>query len=193
MLAKSTLVGSPSGGRRVGGQHRAGESCRARRRVSGPGRRPGEFCWAIRLCPQAVPTPQRIAAQPLDAYSLAVACGSRGVSRRHLSRQPFGARRPSRVAPIRARHRIAPTSTRETSRHGLSPSARPTKSSSPRGVRAPQQQWPLGSRPRFARDRDVALGALAARRPRCRAIAARHVGHLLVPPQRQTLGPATPP
>ena len=39
---------------------------------------------------QAVRTPQRIAAWPLDAYSLAVACGGRGVSRRHLSRQPFG-------------------------------------------------------------------------------------------------------
>ena len=37
--------------------------------------------------------------------------------------------------------------------------------------------------PPFARDRDVALGALAARRPHGRAIAARHVRHLPVPPQ----------
>ena len=58
----------------------AGGICRARRRVSGPGRRLAEFCWAIRPCPQAVQIPQRVAAWPLDAYSLAVACGDRGVS-----------------------------------------------------------------------------------------------------------------
>ena len=104
--------------------------------------------------------------------------------------RPVGHRAPPRAG---ARHRIAPASTRETSRHGLLPSARPTKSSSPRGLPRAAAQWPLGSRPRFARDRDVALGALAARRPLCRAIAARHVGHLPVPPQRQTLRPATPP
>ncbi len=37
--------------------------------------------------------------------------------------------------------------------------------------------------PPFARDRDVAPSALAARRPLCRAIAARHVQHLPVPPR----------
>ena len=37
--------------------------------------------------------------------------------------------------------------------------------------------------PSFARDRDVAPSALAARRPHTRTIAARHVQHLPVPPQ----------
>ena len=52
---------------------------------------------------------------------------------------------------------------------------RPARSTARRSAMAVQDTPP------FTRDRDVAYRALAARRPRCRAIAARHMGHLPVP------------
>ena len=55
--------------------------------------------------------------------------------------------------------------------------ARPARCPARRSAMAVEESPP------FARDRDVAPSALAARRPLCRAIAARHVQHLPVPPQ----------
>ena len=109
---------------------------------------------------QAVRTPQRIAAWPLDEYSPAVACGGRGVSRRHLSRQPFGAQ-----ATVRC-----PASGHDVGsllRHARDLAPRPValctpdRSSGPRVLPRAAAQWPSRIRPHFARDRDVALGALA--------------------------------
>ncbi len=154
--------------------------CRARRRV----KRPGPAYGSVLLGDPALPAWQsgprnELRLEPFDAYSLAVACGGRGVP---LDTCPasHSARRP--LAPPRygTRHRIAPpsrTRPRATACRHLHARlfARPARSPARRSAMA------VGESPPFARDRDVALGALAARRPRCRAIAARHVGHLPVP------------
>ena len=114
---------------------------------------------------------------PLPSHAATAACPEDTCPASH------SARRPSCAAPPGGTTSDRSSVTRETSRHGLLPSARPTESSSPRGLPRAAAQWPLRSRPRFARDRDVALSALAARRPLSRAIAARHIRHLPVPPQ----------
>ena len=129
----------------------------------------------------AVRTPQRVAAWPFDAYSLAVACGGRGVSRRHLSRQPFGA--PAIVRRPASGHDFGSLLRRA---RDLAP--RPVALCTPDRIvglarlSARRSAMAVEETPPFARDRDVAPGALAARRPRCRAFAARHIRHLPVPP-----------
>ena len=63
--------------------------------------------------------------EPFNAYSLAVACGGRGVSSRHRPAS-CSARRPPCVAPKRARHRIAPLPrTRPHATACCAPHARP--------------------------------------------------------------------
>ena len=115
---------------------------------------------------QAVRIPQRVAAWPFDAYSLAAS---------------HSARRPSCVAP----HRGTTSDRSSVTARDLAPRpvallrarliARAARSTSRRSAMAVEESPP------FARDRDVAPGALAARRPFCRAFAARHVQHLPVP------------
>ena len=67
-------------------------------------------------------------------------------------------------------------------RHARDPAPRPVADCTPDRIvgpaRSPARRSAIAvwETPPFARDRDVALGALAARRPRCRAIAARHMG-----------------
>ena len=73
------------------------------------------------------------------------------------------------------------TAARETSRHGLLPSARPTDSSGPRGLPRAAAQWPSRSRPRSratATWRSVPLRRVDRTAAQ---IAARHMGHLPVP------------
>ncbi len=120
------------------------------------------FSFAGRSGPavQAVRTPQRIAAWPLDAYSPAVACGGRGVSRT-TPVPPTIRRAGHRALPHRGTTSDRSSVTHETSRHGLSPSARPTESSGPRGSTARRSAMAVQDTPPSARDRDVALGALA--------------------------------
>ena len=147
---------------------------------SGPGRRVVQFCWAIRLCQPGSPDPATNCGSspstriPLPSHAAAAACRQDTCPASHSARRPLA---PPRYG---TRHRIAPpsrTRPRATACRHLHARlfARPARSPTRRNAMA------VGESPPFARDRDVALGALAARRPRCRAIAARHVGHLPVP------------
>ena len=96
----------------IGGDNGAGGSCGALRRVSGPSRRtallrdPGPTT-------QAVQTPQRTAAWPFDACSLAVACGDRGASLKTPvppAIRRAGLRTPPPYGP---RHWVAPPAIRQ--------------------------------------------------------------------------------
>ena len=95
---------------------------------------------------------RKVAVQPVNAYSLAVACGGRGVSRRHRSRQP-SARRPPRAAPTRG-HDIGSLLCHA---RDLAPRpvafCTPDRSSGPRGYRAPQRNGRRGVAPLRARPR----------------------------------------
>ncbi len=111
---------------------------------------------------------------PVPSHAAAAAC------RQDIGPASHSARRARCVARYGARHRITPL-----------PRTRPRATACSRLharlvvrlARFPARRSAMAveDTPPFARDRDVALGALAARRPRCRAIAARHVGHLPVP------------
>ena len=120
---------------------------------------------------------------PLPSHAAAAACPD------DTCPASRSARRPSCAAPDRGTTSDSSSVPHETPRHGPLPPARPTGSSGPRGLPRAAGQWPLGKRPPSRANRDVALGALAARRPRCRAFAAGHIGHLPVPP----LTPDVPP
>ena len=111
---------------------------------------------------------------PLPSHAAAAACPEdTGPASR-------SAHRPLALPRYGARHRIAPlsrTKPRATACCVLHARliVRPARFPARRSAMAVEDTPP------FARDRDVALGALAARRPLYRAIAARHVGHLPVP------------
>ena len=84
---------------------------RARRRVSGPGRRTVQFCWAIR-CPSTRTMRTRIAAcSPERCSCRAVACGDRGVSR-DMGRRPLVRRRWRRGSPFPAHQGMPPPAPR---------------------------------------------------------------------------------
>ena len=111
---------------------------------------------------------------PLPSHAAAAACLSTPVppAIRHAGLW--------RCLQFEARHRIPPlsrTRPRATAccRLHARPNVRPARFPARCSAMAVEESPP------FARDRDVALGALAVRRPFCRAIAARHVGHLPVP------------
>ena len=111
---------------------------------------------------------------PLPSHAAAAACpeDTGPASLRHSGRRA--------LPRCGARHRISPLSrTKPRATACCVLHARPIVR--PARVTARRSAMAVEDTPPFARDRDVALGALAARRPHCRAIAARHVGHLPVP------------
>ena len=85
--------------------------CRARRRVSGPGRRTVQFCWAIRR-PSTRTMRTRIAAcSPKRCSCRAVACGDPGVSC-DMGRRPLVRRRWRRGSPFPVRQGMPPPAPR---------------------------------------------------------------------------------
>ena len=122
---------------------------------------------------------------PLPSHAAAAACPDDTCPASH------SARRPSCVARYGARLRIAPPSRARPRATACRP-LHAQLDRRARAVSARRSAMAVEGTPPFARDRDVALRALAARRPHCRAIAARHVRHLPVPPQTPDFRPATP-
>ena len=179
-------------GPRISGENGAGGNCRARRRVSGPGRRAVEFCWAIRPATQAVRIPQRIAVQPLDAYSLAVACGSRGVSQ-GTPVPPAIRRAGLRALPRQgARHRIAPPSRARPRATACCLAARSTDRQARAVYRTPQRNGRQGNAPvsrATATWRSVPLRRVDRSAARLRRGTS---GTFRCPHRRQTFRPATP-
>ena len=156
-----------SSGRRGVGRDRRGTDAG---RAPQPHQRPGggssiELSCDGRSVPPAIagrPDPATSCGnQPFDAYSLAVACGDRGVSRRTPSRQPFGTpaiivRRPVRghdLGSLRGQ-RARPRATACCQLHARR--NRQAGAVSPRCSTVAVEDTPP-----FARDRDVAPGALA--------------------------------
>ena len=111
---------------------------------------------------------------PLPSLAAAAACPEDTCPASH------SARRPSCVAP--SGHDFG-----SLLRHARDLAPRPVALCAPDRIVGParlsarRSALAVEETPPFARDRDVALGALAARRPLCRAFAARHVQHLPVP------------
>ena len=85
--------------------------CRARRRVSGPGRRPVQFCWAIRRPSTRTIRTRMSAYSPQRCSCRAVACGDRGVSC-DMGRRPLVRRRWHRRSPFPARQGMPPPAPR---------------------------------------------------------------------------------
>ena len=134
------------------------------------------------------------AALPVDAYSLAVTCGGRGVSLRHLARQPFGTRRAARCPVPRARQGSLPA-TRDTSRHDLITAETPEcpPAARFRASRLPDRRW-YRPRPRVtATWRTVPLRCVD--RPTLHTVAAVGTWDTLQRPSHNAgpSGPATPP
>ena len=113
---------------------------------------------------------------PLPSHAAAAACLSTPVP--PAIRRAGRIRRPGTGHDIGSlrRQRTRPRATACCQLHARL-FARPARCPARRSAMAVEESPP------FARDRDVAPSALAARRPHSRAIAARHLQHLPVPPQ----------
>ena len=123
---------------------------------------------------------------PLPSHAAAAACPEDTGPASRSARQPLALPRYG------ARHRIAPlsrTKPRATACCVLHARliVRPARFTARRSAMAVEDTPP------FARDRDVALGALAARRPHCRAKCGEAHWAPSGAVSRQTLRPATPP
>ena len=128
-------------------------------------RRSVGFRNGLRCCP--------LTRVPLPSHAAAAACPTAPV--------PPALRRAGLPrCPCRARLRIAPPS---RARPRATACCVPHARLSIRPARSPARcgAVAVNEPPPFARDRDVALSALAARRPPCRADAAGHVGRLSAP------------